>query len=366
MLLRFDTGCRSLRDWLRARARLHLVRVVAEREVLAGAADVFGLDQQRREQLALDAEVPLLGIRGLARVAVADHPRVRGVELRGRLRLDRHDGRKRVVDRAHQAEVERVGLMLDVLRDRERHVQVIQVAGRVRAGEVCDAEAGPEHGPHVVGEPVGHAQARREVVVARLLVGTPGRAVLSGEDERVGLEVEVAHPVLLFRRRMEDLVAKPGIHGQPAVDLEVVLHERRVLDDAERWDFEKESAGRAVEVAEEHLGQPGAAGVGHRVVDEAGAKGDVAPRVVVDHRRGRAIDEPVSELHLVAPLDPDQGVLDLVVPLARVDRKKRGPARDAREVGDVDVRQAGRDLVDVDALDAERRRGVECRSRTAS
>ena len=359
MLLRFDTGCRSRRDWVRVRARLHLVRVVAEREVLAGAADVLGLDQQRREQLALDAEMPLLGIRGFVRVAVADYPRVRGVQRRSRFRFDRHDGRKRVVDRAHQAEVERVGLMLNVLRDREWHVQVIQVAGRVRTGEVCDAEAGPEHGPHVVGEPVGHAQARREVVVARLLVGTSGRAVLSGEDERVGLEVEVAHPVLLFRRRVEDLVAKPGIDGQPAVDLEVVLHERRVLDDAERWDFEKESAGRAVEVAKEHLGQPGAAGVGHRVVDEAGAKGDEAPRVVVDHRRGRAIDEPVSELHLVAPLDPDQGIFDLVVPLARVDRKKRGPSRDAREVGDVDVRQAGRDLVDVDALDAERRRGVD-------
>ena len=35
--------------------------------MLAGAADVLGFDQQRREQLALDAEMPLLGVRGLVR-----------------------------------------------------------------------------------------------------------------------------------------------------------------------------------------------------------------------------------------------------------------------------------------------------------
>ena len=67
---------------------------------------------QRREQLPLDAEMPLLGVRGLVRERVADHPRVGGVQLGGGPRLDRHDGRKRVVDGAHGAEVERVGLEL--------------------------------------------------------------------------------------------------------------------------------------------------------------------------------------------------------------------------------------------------------------
>ena len=69
---------------------------------------------------------------------------------------------------------------------------------------------------------------------------------------------------------------------------------------------------------------------------------------------GRAIDEAVAELHLMTPFQPDQRVLDLIVELRRVDGQERRSARDPREVRDVDVRQAGRDLADVDAADAQR------------
>ena len=61
---------------------------------------------------------------------------------------------------------------------------------------------------------------------------------------------------------------------------------------------------------------------------------------VLRERRRQPVDEPVAALHRVAPLQPHQAVLDLVVDLLRIDRQERRAARDAGEVGDVDVRQA--------------------------
>ena len=157
---------------------------------------------------------------------------------------------------------------------------------------------------------------------------------------------------------MEDLVAQARIDGEPVVDLEVVLHERALLDDPEVRDLEQESPARVVEVPEEHRGEAGAAGIGDRIVDEAGAEIDGAPRVVVNPRRRPAIDEPIPELQLVAALQPDQPVFDLIVELAGIHGQERRPSRQAGEVGDADVRQPGRDLVDVDAVDSQRFRGV--------
>ena len=202
----------------------------------------FSFDQQRREQLPLDAEVPLLGVRRLARVAVTDYTRVCGVEFRRCLGLDRHDRRKRVVDGPQNAHVERVGLGLHVLRDRERHVQVIQVAGGVRTGEIGDAEPRPQHRPHVVGQPVGHAEPGREVVEPRLLVGTARCAVFASVDQDESLEVEVAHPVIVLGGLMVDFVPKTRVDREAAVDLEIVLDERRLLHDVEVRYIEQESA----------------------------------------------------------------------------------------------------------------------------
>ena len=78
----------------------------------------------------------------------------------------------------------------------------------------------------------------------------------------------------------------------------------------------------------------------------------------MDERRRPAIHEPIAELQLVPALQPDERVLDLVVELARVDRQERRAPRQAGEVRDADVRQPGRDLADVDAVDAERLGGV--------
>ena len=181
---------------------------------------------------------------------------------------------------------------------------------------------------------VGDPETRREVVELRLLVRAPAGAVLAGVDDDVVLIVEVGDPVVLLGRRQENLVAQAGIDGQPVVDLEVVLHEHPVLHHPELRLFEQEAARGIVEVAEQHLGKPGAAAVGQRVVDEARAEVDRAARVVMNERRRPAIDEPITELQLVTALQPDQHVLDLVVELARVDRQERRPAGDAGEVRD--------------------------------
>ena len=55
---------------------------------------------------------------------------------------------------------------------------------------------------------------------------------------------------------------------------------------------------------------------------------DRAPRVVVDERRGPAIDQSIPDLQLVTALQPDQHVLDLVVELAGIDGQERRAARE--------------------------------------
>ena len=82
-----------------------------------------------------------------------------------------------------------------------------------------------------------------------------------------------------------------------------------------------------------------------------------AARVGVRQRRRRAPHPAVAVLQLVpaprpAPARPRTGSAICFGLTGR----NVGPPRQAGEVGDVHVRQAGRDLVDVDALDAERRR----------
>ena len=56
------------------------------------------------------------------------------------------------------------------------------------------------------------------------------------------LEVEVAQAIVGLRRRVEDLVPQPRVQGHAAVDLEVVLDERGLLQDLEMRLFEQEAA----------------------------------------------------------------------------------------------------------------------------
>ena len=78
------------------------------------------LQQHRREQLPLDPEMPLFGIGRFVLEPMAGHARIRRNQLRRRHRLDWDNRRKRVGDRPHAAEVERVGLVLHVLGNDER------------------------------------------------------------------------------------------------------------------------------------------------------------------------------------------------------------------------------------------------------
>ena len=95
----FESGWISRRDGLRPGARLHFVRVPAQHQVLARAADIRRPPRPSGdEQLSLDAEVPLLGVRRLVLEPVPEHARVRGVQLCGRPRLDLLDRRERIVD----------------------------------------------------------------------------------------------------------------------------------------------------------------------------------------------------------------------------------------------------------------------------
>ena len=162
----------------------------------------------------------------LVLVAVARHARIGGDELRRRRRLDRDDRREGIGDRPHPREVERIGFVIDVLRDHERHVEVIEVSGRVGTRKIGDAEAGAQDRRGIRRQLVGDPQTRRQVAVLRLLVRAPAGAVFAGVDDDEVLIVEVGDPVVLLRRRAEDLVAQAGVDGQPVVDLEVVLHER--------------------------------------------------------------------------------------------------------------------------------------------
>src|SRR5207237_6972519 len=65
-----------------------------------------------------------------------------------------------------------------------------------------------------------------------------------------------------------------------------------------------------------------------------------------------------SELQLMAAPQPDQRVLDLPVELLRVDRQERRSTGNARQVRNIEVRQARREFRDVDAANAERVRCV--------
>ena len=106
---------------LRSRSWLDLVRVVAEDQMLACAADVGQLHQHRGEQLALDPEMPLLRVRRLVLETMALHAGIRRNQLRGRLRLDRHNRWKRIGNRS-QCRRCRAGSSrgVDILRDGER------------------------------------------------------------------------------------------------------------------------------------------------------------------------------------------------------------------------------------------------------
>ena len=192
---------------------------------------------------------------------MAGHARIRRNQLRRRHRLDRDNRRERVGDRPHAAEVERVGLVLHVLRDDERHIEVIEIAGRVWAREIGDAEAGAQHRAGIAGQAVRQAQTRREVEIVRSLVGAAAGAVLPGVDQDETVVVEVGEPVVPFCRGVKDRTTQARIDGEPVADLEVVLHERRLLHHPEVRDLEQEPAARVVEIAEEHRGEAGAARV---------------------------------------------------------------------------------------------------------
>ena len=129
-----------------------------------------------------------------------------------------------------------------------------------------------------------------------------------------------------------------------------------VLVDVEDVRSAQEAARAAVDVAEQQRRQTGAAGVVDRIVDEVAAEGELLRVLVVRERRRHAQHPAVAELQLVTAADLHERVLELVVHLLRVHRQERRPAGEAGVVVDVDVGQARRDLVDVDALDAERRR----------
>ena len=96
--------------------------------------------------------------------------------------------------------------------------------------------------------------------------------------------------------------------------------------------------------------------VGHGIVHEAGAEGDRAARIGVREGRRPAIDEAIAELQLMTAAQPHERVFDLVVKLLRIDRQERRSTGYPGEVRDVDVGQPRRDVVDVDAVDAERLR----------
>ena len=218
---------------LGAGTRLDLVGVVAEDDVLRGAAGIVELEEQCREQLPVDAEVPLFGVRRLVLVAVARDARVCGDQLRGRRRLDRHNRRKGIGNRSDPREVERIGFVIDVLRDHERHVEVIEVTGGIGTREVGDAKASPQDRRGITGEVVGEAQTRREVEIVRLFVRTAAHALFARVDDAEGLIVEVREAIGLFCGCVKDLVAQAGIDREPAIDFEIVLHEGRLFDDLE-------------------------------------------------------------------------------------------------------------------------------------
>ena len=165
--------------------------------MLRRAARILELEKQRREQLAIDAEVPLLGVGRFVLEAVTRDARVGGNQFGGRSRLDRNDRGERIGNRPHARKVERVGLVLDVLRNHERHVEMIEIAGRVGARKVGDPEAGPKHGSRVTRQVVGQTETRREVEVLRLLVRAAADAVFARVDDAEGLVVEVREPVVL-------------------------------------------------------------------------------------------------------------------------------------------------------------------------
>ncbi len=118
----------------------------------------------------------------------------------------------------------------------------------------------------------------------------------------------------------------------------------------------QEATRAGVHVAEQQRRQAGAAGVVPGVVDEVAGEGERAARIRVRQWRGVADHPAVAVLQLVPALDLHEGVFHLVVDLLRVHGQKVRTAGETREVGHVHVRQAGRDVVDVDAHDAERRR----------
>ena len=210
--------------------------------MLPRASDIGHFHDHCRKELVFDAEMPLLRVRCLVLETVALHAWIGGNQLRRRLRLHQHDGRKRVVDGPDERHIERVGLGGHVLRDDERHVETVQVAGRMRIGKVRDAISRPEDGPATPRHVERQSQARRKVEVVRLLVRGAARAVLAGVDEPVVRGVVVCQPVLVLRGRAEDLVAHAGIDRQTIADFEVVLDEGTVLDDAQGIGFDEEPA----------------------------------------------------------------------------------------------------------------------------
>ena len=80
-------------------------------------------------------------------------------------------------------EVGRVGLGVDVLRDRVRHLLPDHVRRRRLLREVGDAVAGAQDRARVAEQVVGQPEPRREVAVARLLVDRGAGAVLAGVDQ---------------------------------------------------------------------------------------------------------------------------------------------------------------------------------------
>ena len=216
MLFSRLSGWISRRDSWRADARLQLVGVVAEDDVLAGAAGVGQLHgHARRARRRSTPRCHCSRVGRLVLERVPEHARVGGLQLRGRARLHLHDRRERIVERPDRPEVGRIGREADVLRDRVRHLLADHVRRRRLLREVGDAEAGPQNRRLIAEQVVGQAETRREVAVLRLLVHRVAGAVLARVDQPHAGRVVVDDLVVLFGLGPEDLVAKAGVDREP-------------------------------------------------------------------------------------------------------------------------------------------------------
>ncbi len=199
---------------LRPEARLHLVGVVAEHQMLAGAANIREIHDHRVPNLPLDPEMPLLGGRRLVLEPVPQHAGVRGVELSRGPWLLRDNRRKRVVNRPHDGKVERVDFVIHILGNRVGHLLPDHVGGGGLLRKIRDAESGAQNRFAIATQVIGEAKARGKVVEPCLLVDAAARTVLTRVDQPQPGKVEVDDFVVLLRFRPEDLVAEAGVDRQ--------------------------------------------------------------------------------------------------------------------------------------------------------